>query len=128
MRGKIHLHMPLVLGLCGTLVIDPLLEACYGLLPTKTSQWLIQLGGSRLSFPNIVSQVFNTRLVNLFSRLIFVKPRVDGIPPPCVDHCVHVLYFSYYSLVGKLPYDVNKTLTCLITEGNDFLLFLLQKN
>ncbi|HWY35381.1 MAG TPA: hypothetical protein VNX68_12100 [Nitrosopumilaceae archaeon] len=32
------------------------------------------------------------------------------------------------ALVGKLPYDVNKTLTCFIIEGNDFLLFLLEKN
>jgi hypothetical protein len=32
------------------------------------------------------------------------------------------------SLVGKLPYDINKTLTSLITEGNDFLQFLLQQN
>jgi len=32
------------------------------------------------------------------------------------------------ALVGKLPYNVNKTLICLITEGNDFLQFLLQKN
>jgi len=32
------------------------------------------------------------------------------------------------TLVEKLPYDVNKTLICLITEGNDFLQFLLQKN
>jgi len=32
------------------------------------------------------------------------------------------------TLVGKLPYDVNKTLTCLIIEGNDFSQFLLQKN
>jgi hypothetical protein len=35
---------------------------------------------------------------------------------------------SIVALVGKLPYNVNKTLTCLITEGNDFLQFLLQKN
>jgi len=32
------------------------------------------------------------------------------------------------ALVGKLPYDINKTLTSLIIEGNDFLQFLLQKN
>src|SRR6266851_3653998 len=67
-----HLQTPLVLGLCGTQVVDPLLGACYGLLPTKTSRWLIQLGGSGSSFSSSVSQVFITRLVNLFSRLIFV--------------------------------------------------------
>jgi len=32
------------------------------------------------------------------------------------------------TLVGKLPYDVNKSLTCFIIEGNNFLQFLLPKN
>jgi hypothetical protein len=33
-----------------------------------------------------------------------------------------------HALVGKLPYDINKTLTSLIIEGNNVLQFLLQKN
>ena len=64
--------MPQVLGLCGTQVVGPQLGACYGLLPTETLWWLIQLGGSGSSFSSRASQVFITKLVNLFSRLIFV--------------------------------------------------------
>ena len=39
---------------------------------TKTSQWFIQLWGSGPSFSSSVFYVFITRLVNLFSHLIFV--------------------------------------------------------
>ena len=37
-------------------------------------------------------------------------------------------FYWLLALVGKLTYDVNKTLTFLITEGNDFFQFLLQQN
>ena len=44
----------------------------------------------------------------------------------------HATFFQCSSLcstlVGKLTYDVNKSLICLIIEGNDFLQFLLLKN
>ncbi len=36
--------------------------------------------------------------------------------------------YHFVTLVGKLPYDVNKSLTCFIIEGNNFLQFLLPKN
>ena len=48
-----------------------------------------------------------------------------GLKPLQLDGCASD---DEVALVGKLPYGVNKSLTCLIIEGNDFLQYLLPKN
>jgi hypothetical protein len=46
----------------------------------------------------------------------------------CFSYGLFQFHVNSHTLVGKLPHDINKTLTSLIIEGNDFLQFLLQKN
>jgi len=51
-----------------------------------------------------------------------------GLPNGLADSCINLDSPESFALVGKLTYNVNKTLTFLITEGNDFFQFLLQQN
>jgi len=73
MRGKIHLRTaPLVMGVVWDSGQSSSIGAYHGLLPTKTSQLVIQLCGNGPSFVSNGFHVFTTRFVNLFSCLIFV--------------------------------------------------------